>query len=64
MNTITHNGIHIIESEAYTIIQIPKQRAMPTVQTDDIRFDEFVGMLEDDREAFGKTGDQGVPSIK
>jgi hypothetical protein len=55
MNTTTHNDIRITESEAYTIIKIPKQRTKPTVPADDIRFDEFVGMLEDDPEDAGKT---------
>ena len=55
MPTTTHNDIRITESGEYTIIKIPKQPSIPTVQLADINFDEFVGMLEDDQDEFDKT---------
>ena len=51
----TCKDIKITEAGGYTIIKVPKQQAVPTIQIGDVRFDEFVGMMEDDKEAAGKS---------
>jgi len=54
MSNTTHSDIQISETNEYTIIKVPKSQP-PSIQVEDIHFDEFVGMLEDNQDDAGKT---------